>query len=44
MQKRLKFLNTPPGSKPFYIEEAIFRNSIEKTLGSFFEKCGFFFN
>jgi len=42
MQKRLKFLNTPPGSKPFYIEEAIFRNNIEKTLGSFFEKCGFF--
>lgn len=42
MLKRLKFLNTPPGSKPFYIEEALFRNSIEKSLGNFFEKCGFF--
>lgn len=42
LRKMLKFLNTPPGSKPFYLEEAIFRDSIEKKLGNFFEKCGFF--
>ncbi|OHD09602.1 MAG: hypothetical protein A2Y34_15380 [Spirochaetes bacterium GWC1_27_15] len=42
MNKKTKFLHTPPGSKPFYKEEAILRNSIEKTLSNFFEKWGFF--
>ncbi len=42
MDKKIKFLHTPPGSKPFYKEEALFRNAIEKKLSSFFEKWSFF--
>ncbi|HOV14095.1 MAG TPA: ATP phosphoribosyltransferase regulatory subunit [Spirochaetota bacterium] len=42
MDKKIKFLHTPPGSKPFYKEEALFRNLIEKKLSSFFEKWSFF--
>jgi ATP phosphoribosyltransferase regulatory subunit len=42
MNKQIKFLHTPPGSKPFYKEEALFRNKIEKTLSNYFEKWNFF--
>ena len=42
MDNKKLFLHTPPGSKPFFKEEALFRNNIEKKLFNFFEKCGFF--
>ncbi|HBD95504.1 MAG: hypothetical protein A2015_08020 [Spirochaetes bacterium GWF1_31_7] len=42
MKHQTHFLHTPPGSKPLYKEEALFRNSIEKKLTSFFEKWNYF--
>lgn len=42
MRKKTQLLHTPPGSKPLYKEEALFRHTIEKKLCSYFEKWNFF--
>lgn len=41
MKKKNLFLHTPPGSKPLYMEEAYFRNAIEKKLCSYFDRWGY---
>lgn len=42
MNKKSKLLKTPPGSRPFYKKEALFRNMIEKKLSEYFTNWGFF--
>jgi len=42
MNKKPKLLKTPPGSRPFYKKEALFRNMIEKKLSEYFTNWGFF--
>ena len=42
MDNKQLFLHTPPGSKPFFKEDALVRNKITKSLTGFFEKNGFF--
>lgn len=42
MKSQTHFLHTPPGSKPLYREEALFRNCIEKELGAYFEQWSYF--
>ncbi|MBP5706407.1 MAG: ATP phosphoribosyltransferase regulatory subunit [Spirochaetales bacterium] len=42
MDNKHLFLHTPPGSKPFFKEEALVRNAITKRLNGFFENNDFF--
>lgn len=42
MENKHLFLHTPPGSKPFFKEDALIRNKITKSLTCFFEEQGFF--
>ncbi|MCG8572505.1 MAG: ATP phosphoribosyltransferase regulatory subunit [Spirochaetes bacterium] len=42
MHDKSNFLHTPPGTRPFFKGEAIFRKKIEKKLSQFFEQWNFF--
>lgn len=42
MNRKSLILHTPPGSKPFFKNEALFRNQLAKKLSNFFENWGYF--
>jgi len=41
MEKKRRFLNTPAGTKPFFLEESLFRSEIVKLLSNYFSRWGF---
>jgi len=41
MEKKRRFLNTPAGTKPFFLEESLFRTEIVKLLSNYFTRWGF---
>ncbi len=41
MEKKRRFLNTPSGTKPFYMSESLFRSEIVKLLSDYFSRWGF---